>query len=120
MFQQFFKLFLLFRREFRADLLVHFLHHRVHFGGDIRPDFVVAFLSVSDDFLDCHALFRCQLERVIELLDKLFSHSFSETRHGNFRRTLLRMIMIFRFGEDARWCLSGDDAHFLHADDQCN
>jgi hypothetical protein len=57
-FQQFFKLFPLFRGELLADLLPDILQHLVKLRRDIGPNLLVAFLAVGDDFGNRGALFR--------------------------------------------------------------
>ena len=66
-FQQFFKLFPLFRRELLANLLPDILQHLVHLRRDIGPNLAVAFLAVGDDFGNRGALFPCEVKRVVKL-----------------------------------------------------
>ena len=70
-FHQFFKLLPLVRRELLADLLPRILHHLAHLRGIVRPDRVVEFLPVGDDFFNLLALFRREQQFVIQAVRRI-------------------------------------------------
>ena len=105
LFQQISELFLLRRCQLFADLPLHVLHHLVHLRGVVGPDRVILFLAVGDDFMDGTALFRRELQRIVELLDKLFSQDLRlslicpavlRTRLGGRQRAMgnFRVVML--------------------------
>ena len=95
-FQQFFKLFPLFRRELLANLLPDILQHLVHLRRDIGPNLVIAFLAVGDDFGNRGALFRREMKRVVKLLHELLAEHFRRTRFGQILRARLVVVAIIR------------------------
>ena len=93
-FQQFFKLFPLFRRELLANLLPDILQHLVHLRRNIRPNLTVAFLALGDNFGNRGALFRREMERLVKLLHELLAEHFRRTRFGQILRVRLAVIVI--------------------------
>ena len=95
-FQQFFKLFPLFRRELLANLLPDILQPFVKLRRNIGPNFVVAFLAVGDDFGNCSTLFRREMKRLVKLLHELLAEYFRRTRFGQILWIRLVVVAIIR------------------------